>query len=809
MDKSRIWDILLKAEREYIKKGETDTSFDIILDGLIEFSESEFGYIAEVKSAESERTVTNPEGLYLYVHSISDISWDETSKEMYSSHRGKGFTFDNECSIFGKGLMNKEIIIANDFLNYIDRKPTYPKGHTKIKSFLAVPLFFKDEMIGQIGLANKKDLYTDEIVSDIEPLVNRATNIIMFKRFMEEHKKLQHFKTNRRAKNVILANVSHEVRTPLNTILGMNALMLDTDIDDNQYECLLIERQSCYHLLGLITEILDINKLEAGKMQLKNGIIDIREMIEDCYDLIGIEAKKKGLDLYPVIDPKVPFKVIGDKQRVKQMIGNLLSNSVKFTDEGSITTQVTLVSAEEIKGLGLQPITLYNSEIHKKLTKKEAGDTPLYDEELVGEWMYLKFAVEDTGTGIKKEDLSKLFQSYSQLDDSTTKRHKGTGLGLAITQELCNLMNGSIQVESKYKEGSKFYFVIPLRVYKDHTQKLDLSVLEGKTLLLVDDKEENLMRLTNVLDKWGVNYRECRTAKRALISYVNNPRFHFDLGLIDIVMPNMDGNTLANRIARSNDPFPLIALSSQDDGDTDVSNAFIHRLVKPYTDEALLEVVVRVLSMNEDSSSSSYTDSEEDEFKPNEKYSNVINGSPKKKTSLDKGLRNSNEGADKKSKKLQRRKRELQIDNFYEKAQNIDINILIVEDQDYNLIMLKKMLENIGYHNIDTAKSGEEAVAMVELNKGIPRKKNEKSIYDLILMDIIMPGKYDGVEATKKINKMFRNLKLRPKVIATTASVLDGACERYKKEGKMDGCIYKPIDKIRKVTDVLRPLGFC
>jgi signal transduction histidine kinase/DNA-binding response OmpR family regulator len=801
MDKSRVLDILLEAEREYIENGKTATSFEIVLNGLIELTDSEFGYIAEVRSTESEKTVTNPDGLYLYCHAISDISWDDASREMYSTHRGKGFTFDNEHSIFGKGLMEKETIIANNFLEYIGREPTYPKGHTDIKSFLAVPLFFKENMVGQVGLANSH--YSEELVKEIEPFLHRITNTIMFKRFMEEHEELQRFQTNRKAKNVILANVSHEVRTPLNTILGMNALMLDTELDDNQYECLLIERQSCYHLLGLITEILDINKLEAGKMQLKNGVIDIREMIESCYDLIGIEAKKKGLDLNPIIDPKVPFKVIGDKQRVKQMIGNLLSNSVKFTDEGSIITKVEIMRQDEVKNLGLQPISLYNSEIHEKLTKKESPETPLYDEALVGEWIYLKFTIQDTGIGIKKGDLDKLFQSYSQLDDSTTKRHKGTGLGLAITQELCKLMNGAIRVDSEYENGSTFYFVLPLRNYKDHSRKLDLSILEGKTLLLVDDKEENLMRLTNLLDKWGVEYRECRTAKRALVSYVNNPRFHFDLGLIDIVMPGMDGNTLANRIARSNSPFPLIALSSQDDGDTDVSDAFIHRLVKPYTDEVLLESVVQVLAMSSDeTSSSSYSDEDEGEFSPNEKYNNVIKSSgspthPKTKRA-----------SPVKSKKLQRRKRELQIDNFYEKANNIDICILIAEDQDYNLIMLKKMLENIGYHNIDTAKSGEEAIAIIKLNRGITRKKGDKSAYDLILMDIIMPGKYDGVEATKEINKLFPNKELRPKIIAVTASVLDGACERYKQEGKMDGCIYKPIDKIQKVTAELRRLGF-
>lgn len=805
MDKGVILDILLEAERDYIESGNPDKSFTIILNGLIKITKSQFGYLAEIKSAQNEKTVTNHEGLYLFCHAITDISWDKSSKEMYEAHRGKGFTFDNERSIFGKSLTEKKTIIANDFIKYIGRVPTYPQGHAPIKSFVAIPLIFKDEMIGQIGLANREEPYTEELIKCIEPLLVRATNIIIFGRLMLEHEKLQRLQSNKKAKNLILANISHEVRTPLNTILGMNALMLETELDDNQYECLLIERQSCYHLLGLITEILDINKLEAGKMQLKNGIIDIREMIESCYDLIGIEAKKKGLNLDPIISSKVPFKVIGDKQRVKQMISNLLSNSVKFTDEGSIITSVEVVGEEEIKSLGLQSISLYNSEIHEKLTRKSNSETALYDENLVGNWIYLKFSVEDTGIGIREDDMQKLFQSYTQLDDSTTKRHKGTGLGLAITQELCNLMNGVIRVESKYEKGSRFYFVIPLRIYNDRTQKLDLSILEGKTFLLVDDKEENIMRLTNLLDKWGVEYRECRSAKHALVSYVNNQRFHFDLGLIDVVMPGMDGNTLANRIARSNRPFPLIALSSQDE-DTDVSNAFVHRLIKPYSDEALLETVIQVLSLNNESQESkSLTDSEEDEeFLPNEKYTKISDDS---KNSM-KVQRTSITDTTKKSKKLQRRKREMQIDNFYEKAQNIDINILIAEDQDYNMIMLKKMLENIGYHNIDTAKSGEEAVAMVKTNRGATRKRGEKSAYDLILMDIIMPGKYDGVEATKMINKMFNDIQDRPKIVAVTASVLDGAGEKYKKEGKMDGCIYKPIDKIQKVTKVLRELGF-
>ena len=405
----------------------------------------------------------------------------------------------------------------------------------------------------------------------------------------------------------------------------------------------------------------------------------------------------------------------------------------------------------------LKPINLYKSDISHRLSehrpdKKNSGPV-LYENSKVGNWYYLLFKVKDTGIGIKHKDIDKLFKSFTQLDSTNTKKHKGTGLGLSITNELCKLMGGKISLTSAYDQGSTFYFIVPVREYMDDRQELDLSLLEGKTFLLVDDKEDNLERLGNVLDSWGVDYRDCTTGRRA-VSWVSNHKIKFDLGLFDIVMPQMDGNMLADRIRDMDAAFPMIALTSRDENLTDVSSAFAMHIVKPYSDEQLLDAVIKTLASTAAMNSTPELNSSDDgnfcesqietreDFDLNKKYvssprqnSQPQDNQPKKLSfQLKKHIIN---------------RKQMQIDNFYEKAKNRDINILVVEDIDYNRVMLVKMLQNIGYGNIDTATSGPEAVSMVKFNRGVNRKKNHPSEYAVILMDIIMPGEYDGVESSK------------------------------------------------------------
>lgn len=855
------------------KIDESDKPFDVILDYLVKKTNSQFGFIAEVIKSQSGITNINPDGKYL--HCLAMIGPNNGDK--------LGLMFKNPDSIFSltpylHTNQTQHSIIIDDFNKYLvekyKRSPKWPKDHIIIKSMLILQLVQNNELIGQVYLANRPTSY-NEISNDAELLGYLVRNMITHYTLQQKYNALQFEHSMKQTKNVVLANISHEVRTPLNTILGMNALLLETELDDNQYECLLVERKSCYHLLGLITDILDINKLEAGKMVFKYSPVNIQELIETSYDLIGYDAKRKKLQLDFKISSKVPKDVILDKQRIKQMLGNLLSNAVKFTQKGKIESTVELATNDELIKYDLTPLDM--------LTKKpvhKTSSTLLYDESLVGKWYYIKFSIKDSGVGIKQEDIRRLFKSYEQLDDSNTKPNKGTGLGLAITNELCTLMSGKIYATSEYGKGSIFSFIIPVQEYHEPAKELDLTVLEGKTFLVVDDNEKNLARLTNLLDSWNVEYREFSSPKRAL-AYINNPKYKFDLGLLDIIMPVMDGNMLAERISRSKSPFPLIALSS-DDGEHTISDFFEQQLTKPYDDKQLLEIVVQVLIRQKKNLSNQKSESpsseekyrrpiaissddenidqqydeicekrksseesvkdESDEIKPTknvkahrlisnrnldisvkdfadirstiQKETSIKDNSIKEKTVLKIPISTARtlltKNPVRKSpelKRLNQRKR-AQIDNYYEKATNTNINILVVEDQPFNMLMIIKMLKNIGYTNIDEATSGEESVKMVKKNRGVPLKKGVKSEYDLILMDIIMPGKYDGVEASKKITKLFNDLSLRPKIVAVTASVFDGAIDTYMTEGQMDTFISKPIDKIERITHALHKIGF-
>jgi signal transduction histidine kinase/DNA-binding response OmpR family regulator len=840
MNYEHLLDVLASFDSAQLNGGKP---FEIILNTLLEITGSKLGYIASISYSETSIAERNPRGKFLSCIAIHPpVPTDELC-----------LMYENPNSIFNIANADKSIRTM-DLPKYLQehygRHLQLPKNHPPVKTLATIPLLYEDKLIGHIGLANGPD-YT--ILDRLDMLIQRVTAGLVTLRLKQCYDQITVEQSLKQTKNIVLANISHELRTPLNTILGMNALLLETDLDDNQYECLLVERKSCYHLLGLITDILDINKLEAGKMVFKLMPVDVYELVETSYDLIGFESKRKDLQITYDIASNVPDNIIGDKQRIKQMLGNLLSNAVKFTPNGSITTKVEVMSAADIYKKGLKPTTSMNIIPTKKLSTQ----TVLYEESFAGTWNYIKFSVADTGIGIRDDDIVRLFKSYEQLETSNTKKNKGTGLGLAITYELCTLMGGKIFVESTIDKGSTFYFIIPLQTYNNPEKELDLSILENKTFLVVDDNEKNLTRLTDLLDSWGVDYRECSSSRRAL-SYVNKPKYKFDLGLLDIVMPVMDGNTLAERISRSDTPFPLIALSS-DDGENAVSDFFAHHLTKPYEDKHLLETIIQVLklqSINNDSeqlsssspSSSSPSPSSDDKYRrviavsssgdegddldeqcemaiaktsPTRKISkslkntaaithtvkmgSVISGLGMRKTTMaETPQRQPTRTA--RAKKLAQHKR-MQMDNFYERAENVDINILLVEDQEFNSIMLSKMLKNIGYHNIDFATSGEQAIMQVKANKGVPLKKGEKSKYDLILMDIIMPGKYDGVDAAKRIHKLFKHGG-KPKIVAVTASVFDGAVEQYLIEGQMDGYITKPIDKIKNITDCIRNLGF-
>ncbi len=653
----------------------------------------------------------------------------------------------------------------------------------------------KGKTIGE--LTTNANVIDTEITKIIGWVVN---NVIV-----EEELKILKSKSMSKAKGLLIANVSHELRTPLNALMGMLALLEDTELDDHQWSCIEIMRESSIDLMVLINDILDISKLEAGEMQLYPSSVSLKEVIESSHKIVGQLAYEKGIKLVYQFHKDVPDYVITDPNRFKQMLKNLLSNAIKFTNSGSVTTNITIMN-EMIRDEP-QPQPQQQNIIYKELdTPNKETDYAVkpvqkIDPRKIGKLRYIKFSITDTGIGISPEHIPKLFNSFTQVDSSNTKEYEGTGLGLAITSQLCKLMGGTIGVQSEKGKGSTFYFVLPLQEYMPNLlPNYNMDLLKDKLFLVVDDDSRNLMRITNLLEKWGINFRECESSNRALISYINNPKYRFNLGLIDIVMPGINGNELAHKIASSNYPFPMIALSSASQQINSVSPAFSAHLNKPYEEHFLLETILGVLA--EAPMVSTPKDAEQ---KPPSKIEKLLSI---KKISLPRMSKNTSTPAlsvvvPSPSDNVRSSTKHKINKNFCEPVKNTGINILVVEDQQRNMQMIVQMLKSAGYKNISTASNGLEAIEKVKNNLGV-KFSNVKSQYDVILMDIIMP-KMDGIQASREISNLFLTTKHKPRIIAVTARITDDSKEEYIQAG-IDDILYKPIQNTSYLIDKLKTI---